>query len=579
MKIVTDPELIAELENASQSQQQSKVVTDPQLIAELEGTDQMPGAEPSISRTVLDQALQGATFNFSDEAAAGIGALYAKLLGGEATANKSLGELYDEAKNLASQQLQAQQEANPVTAIASQLAGGVLTGGAAATTKAGQGLVKNLATGGLPVRMLKGAAVGAGSGAVAGAGAGEEGNRLESAGYGAGAGAALGGAIPAVTSAVKGGVNMLRGKTDDLMEGVEASGAFREAADVVKSRKAQFERDVSKAFTIAKDKGRDVIVAKDGFVEPIKQSILKQLDEEAIDINAVGNTKLKMLFNQLNEITNKPQAKLNDLEMWRRKVTRNLGRMKQSMTADPDVKEGLERMLRSYDTLATRGAKTAILSGDENAVKLWRDAIGKRREMANIFQVNKKTGQVKIFEDIINQERLTNEQLSSALAINNKRAGIVAQDLINAAGPEGNLVRRNIANGTLLRAFENATDENGDVLVPRLRKEIGKILGPQGETFRKSVFAPEEVDALRKFNKRLEPGVIDKALMAPLQMFANLRGLSVQATRRLRSDRQVRDFLNDIIQPMKQELRGEPIYYGGLLGGQIGADLTMDGEE
>lgn len=181
-----------------------------QLLAEarkrgLVGGDAVAGgvAEPQdttgIGRTALEQGLQGATFGFGDEVMDRIGALIASKVTGE-----DYGALLEEARKMSQSRLKTQMEERPELSIASNLAGGLLTGGVGASTKAGAAVARSLGTGSTALRMGKGALAGLSSGALYGAGTGQEGERLESAGQGALAGGLIGGAIPSVAPAIRG---------------------------------------------------------------------------------------------------------------------------------------------------------------------------------------------------------------------------------------------------------------------------------------------------------------------------------------------------------------------------------------
>jgi lysozyme len=164
----------------------------------LDAPDEIPIArtmreDTSIGRTILDQGMQGATFGFADEVTDRIGAGIASLATGE-----KYGELLNEARDRGKNRLQQQFEQNPVTAISANVGGSLLTGGAAATTKAGAAVGNSLRGGGTLARIGKGTLAGAASGGLYGAGTSDEGKRLEGATQGALIGGTIGGAIPAV---------------------------------------------------------------------------------------------------------------------------------------------------------------------------------------------------------------------------------------------------------------------------------------------------------------------------------------------------------------------------------------------
>ena len=184
------------------------------LAQALMGDDRNAG----IARTAFDQAGQGLTFNLMDEGqdVLGSGIAYAA---GKAQdlfrpegqkLDESYGEIYDAARADTQKRLARELEQRMGLSIASNVAGGLLTGGAGASTKTGTALANSLRTGGLVERAGKAALLGAASGGLSGAGAGSGAeNRLESSGYGALAGGITGGAIPvvgAVAGKVAGGV-------------------------------------------------------------------------------------------------------------------------------------------------------------------------------------------------------------------------------------------------------------------------------------------------------------------------------------------------------------------------------------
>ena len=178
----TTPQQIEEFVN-TQFRQEPETQTLPQ------------GPQEGLGRTLFDQSLQGATFGFADEITDALGALIA----GGLSEDLTIGEAFGQARELTKERQARQLEQQPVATIGANIAGGLLTGGAGATTKAGAAIGRSLRTGNLAARTAKGAAVGATSGAAFGAGTSED--RLSGAGQGAILGGALGAAVPAVGAA------------------------------------------------------------------------------------------------------------------------------------------------------------------------------------------------------------------------------------------------------------------------------------------------------------------------------------------------------------------------------------------
>lgn len=163
--------------------------------------------QPSVSRTILEQGMQGATFGFSDELMNRIGALIASKVTGE-----DYNALLDEATKMTSSRMKSQAEENPATSIISNIGGALLTGGVGASTKTGGAIANRLASGNLAARMGKATLAGSASGGLYGAGSAEEGQRIEGAGEGAILGGLVGGATPAIGSAIKKGISGIAGK-------------------------------------------------------------------------------------------------------------------------------------------------------------------------------------------------------------------------------------------------------------------------------------------------------------------------------------------------------------------------------
>lgn len=179
-----------------------------------------PQPEVGAERTALEQGLQGATFGFADEITDRIGSGLASLATGE-----TYSDLLKEARGASKDRMAAQFEQRPGLSLASNLAGGLLTGVAGASTKAGTALTNSLRTGGAAARIGKGAVAGAASGAAYGAGTSDEGKRLAGAGQGAAIGGAFGAAVPAIGAAYRGVKNTASGARNIALPGNPAINA------------------------------------------------------------------------------------------------------------------------------------------------------------------------------------------------------------------------------------------------------------------------------------------------------------------------------------------------------------------
>lgn len=144
------------------------------------------GEQPEGS--IFNPLAQGATFGFADELAALPAAAIAKALG-DVPEGVSFMDAYRGIRDEIRGDTQAYAEANPGTALAAEVAGGLLTGGAAAR-QAFKAIPAATNLG----KVGTGALTGAVEGGLYGAGSAEEGGRLEGAAQGATVGA-VGGAV------------------------------------------------------------------------------------------------------------------------------------------------------------------------------------------------------------------------------------------------------------------------------------------------------------------------------------------------------------------------------------------------
>lgn len=208
-------------------------------------------AEPreSLGMTLFEQGMQGATFGFADEISDRLGAAGAALLTGE-----SYGDMLKQAREMTSERQARQWRQNPKTAIAGNIVGGLLTGGAGAQTRAGKAVADSLRSGKLAARIGKGAVAGAASGAAYGFGTGDDtaDGRMQSA-LGSGVLGAVGGAVmPALASGVSAAVTKVRGTPEQ-----------RASRQVVNSFKSKAERFFAEQLTKRPDMAEALKKAED----------------------------------------------------------------------------------------------------------------------------------------------------------------------------------------------------------------------------------------------------------------------------------------------------------------------------
>lgn len=167
MKRVDDPNVLAQLNGGGR-----KRVDDPEVLAQLESQPSMEWYQPVRS------ALQGMTFGFSDELGSLSGAAMAKMSGEDAPYM----DIYRDMQSSLKDERDQFRDDFPKTALATELIGGITTGGAGAHRVLGSQIAKQSPK-------LAAAALGAAEGGIYGAGAAAPGERTSGATTGAAIGA------------------------------------------------------------------------------------------------------------------------------------------------------------------------------------------------------------------------------------------------------------------------------------------------------------------------------------------------------------------------------------------------------
>lgn len=309
-------------------------------------------ANTSWNRTIGDQFLQGATFNTSDEIRAGIGSAYAKgsdLFRSDQDklfADKSIGSLYDESLSNERADLRAQFEESPVLSIGANIAGGLATGAAAASTKAGTAIANSIGRGLLPeatgflgktanaaTKVLQAGATGAASGGAYSFGSGEGGfdNRIQDAEQGAILGGAVGVAAPVIAGTASKIKSAILPQVDETVRGladkaINTYGIPLKRSQIGDSRFAKtlassaekipltgavkFDSKVHKAFNraVMKTIGEDVDTVTPQVIKSAYRNIGKKFDDalggQTIQVGDEALTKLATIeSNASSDIT------------------------------------------------------------------------------------------------------------------------------------------------------------------------------------------------------------------------------------------------------------------------------------
>ncbi len=205
---------------------QSKGGLTPDEQLEMQSLEQEVGHQASIPQTILEHGANAATMGYLPQLQA-MAEPVTNAIGNMVTGNNVEATPYVQARDQGIKRLQEEQQANPKTALASQVGGTIL--GAAATPIPGLGASKGIVSG-----MLKGAGGGAAQGFLQNPGdiKGEvDPLQLGDRASNAAKGAAIGGAAGGVTEVAKKGLRALARGPETLKEvatgsAVKASGAI-----------------------------------------------------------------------------------------------------------------------------------------------------------------------------------------------------------------------------------------------------------------------------------------------------------------------------------------------------------------
>lgn len=263
-----------------------------------------------LGRTIFDQAMQGATFNFADEITDPLGATMAAiyqdpraLITGEFS-DPAMAQEVAMARETTQDRLKSQMNDRPITSIASQIAGSIGTGVAGAGTKAGATMGNLLRSGGTAARIAKGAGVGAATGALYGAGAAQDGSKAQAAGEGAVLGGVVGGAIPAVGALVRSAA----GGAKNVATGIMARGEdeLNAAADYIKGKSTAAYQKMKDAGAVFNPQGTYKIMG----------SINRALAEEGEMIPELYKP-IMAVVRSMNNAADKGRLGLQELDQYR----------------------------------------------------------------------------------------------------------------------------------------------------------------------------------------------------------------------------------------------------------------------
>jgi hypothetical protein len=316
-------------------------------------------------QAMLEQGMQGATANFSDNISDRIGARIAAEVTDESrptwqkvaqfaasplssiiNAPEGYGEILAQGRRDTGHRLDEQQKNFPQTSLTANIGGALLTGGALATTKPAAVLSRSLRTGGGVTNTLKGAGLGATQGAIQGAGAaGFDDSRLESAGEGALFGGLLGGAGVAIPTAIQAGVkgtktSLLGARARDADELQEASQSLKKDAVAIKNR-----AELSK-ISLNPDETANLVSNLENALTGVK--LIPEFTPKTIGV-----------IRTIKEDIDKGSISLNDIDQYRRLLG---GARAEDSVAASEVRKAIDNTLNSLSDQGRTGDSVRLLN-------------------------------------------------------------------------------------------------------------------------------------------------------------------------------------------------------------------------
>jgi len=480
------------------------------------------------AETSARQFSQGITAGFGDEIKSGAAALTASAMNklSPNPVNVTMGQFYDQAMADEQAAMEKDMQNSPYLSTAANLAGGLVTGKAAAGRLASTA-PKTAAfiseSGSKAGQIAKNAAIGAGQGGIYGAGSadvtkGE--SRLNNAGAGAGIGALVGGAGGALL-----GKRVSSGNTSLNQDIVEGTGKTRqEIGDEISGQILQ----AGNAAKLAKTKAYEISDAAAGNAY-VENADIRNL-ASAVD-NALDEAKLNpRLMPAVTEIKNATAALKADAS--------NPQNLATSYARVNDFIKELRAMPYSVENYPAV-AKAKEVFGKH--MQDWIDS-GKIKETQNAQRLIGEDGKTVSVIDLIkdaNQKNITWKQNFSG-----KDANKTIKDLVSSQGdsltPEnlvnkltsqsqsavdaikavktalGDKVTPVIREGFINKLRSSALDTQGNINPKKLADSINKLI--ENKTLAEQVFTKAEMDDLYKLSQTAgnvkKPGALEKMLVA-----------------------------------------------------------------
>ncbi len=152
------------------------------------------------------------------------------------------------------------------------------------------------------------------------------------------------------------------------------------AGEAIADRAAKERAEIDAAYTAARG-------GNAGFAPGSATHFANKATAEIGERHALSaNPALERFLNEIpGRDVPRSSAVLRDMETWRRQVTTEAHNLKVSR---PSEARALNDLVRSYDDFTVDSLRRGLVDGDQEAVKLWRKAVAKRRNYGRVFEAN-----------------------------------------------------------------------------------------------------------------------------------------------------------------------------------------------
>lgn len=259
----------------------------------------------------------------------------------------------------------------------------------------------------------------------------------------------------------------------------KGEGASKAISDLRDQAKASME-SVREAYKGAKRTSAHVPIDA---IKDFSQKARSSLVEDGFDL---AGSRLSTRLQDVEKITgieNVTSANLKGMELWRKRIVRDIESLKAS---DPSQAQALRQLKNRYDDFIKDSFENALIQGDQKAISLWQNARQLRASYGQVFEKNR------IINKLVKGEHTPEETVN----------------ILFGAGRFGNTSR-----GEVVQALDTIQRTVGPNSWNALREEAFlRLLRNQGEVFSPKKFITELDTALR------DGGTLMRKMFKPMEL-------------------------------------------------------------